>query len=266
MDMCEYNNHKYNLIDLIILNANDKIPEYKNGSVKNIRTKEEFDINDSLDKYQDKIKDMIESGANFSSSEQMNDLFKIYNKKFKDIILNEYQDKLDKNEITLEEIDNWKRLMPYKDRKDFAILNYKSFVVMNLEIDKPKELSFLDYGRFTKLLHIMNYQNKITHKNGKPIKKSDLVKDLEFNSIKSLDRFLQLLRKNNLIVQTDKTKSNISYIIVNPLYAMKHTEIDCLTYNFFKEDLDKVLTPLEKKYLELKGEEHNSIMSIKTKE
>jgi|AntAceMinimDraft_18_1070375.scaffolds.fasta_scaffold06668_7 hypothetical protein len=76
---------------------------------------------------------------------------------------------------------------------------------------------------------------------------------LEFSSLSGLDKFINKLKKFNMIIRTEPNHNSVSFLMINPAYAMRQIVIDLTTYNYFKEDLDELLTPLEKKYIELKG-------------
>lgn len=258
MQMYEYNNNRYNIIDLIIYHYDSNLPEYKTGTIKAIHSGNEFDIKDAFKIYQDEIKRMIDDCSSFSSAQQRQKIANIYNNKFKDLRIAEFQGKLDNDTITLDEIHQWIELLPYKEKSRFEICRYDEFFIINCEKQKPKGMSYTDYGRFMALLHFMDYHNRIAHNNGKPIKKKDLLEKLEFNGSKNLDRFFLMLRKLKIIVKTEKDINEISHIIVNPIYAMKKIEINPTIYHYFKEDIDAILTPLERKFLELKGCSVNS--------
>ncbi len=87
---------------------------------------------------------------------------------------------------------------------------------------------------------------------------------LGFSTVSWLDKFIGKLKKFNMVVRTEPNKDNISFLMINPAYAMRQVEIDITTYNYFKKDLDELLTPLEKKYIELKGNlvSNNHILQI----
>ena len=67
-----------------------------------------------------------------------------------------------------------------------------------------------------------------------------------------------------MIIRTEPNCNNISFIIINPAYAMRQMEIDITTYNYFKSDLDELLSPLEIKYINLKAniKKNSHIISI----
>ena len=250
--MCEYNGYKYDLLDLIIYHYDSNLPEYKTGKVYNINTKEEFDISDALILYNDKIKNILDKSGEFASPTQQSKIHKIFTDKLHDVTIAQLKNKLDNDTITLEDIQLWRKLMSYKERNNFAIAEYSNFVIINASKTKPKELNLADYGRFFHLLHLMNYQNVLRFSNGKPMTKETLARELGFDEPNSVDRFLRKLKKFNMIVKTEPNNDGVSFIIVNPLYAMRSVEIDHTTYIYFQKDLDEILSPLERKYIQLK--------------
>ena len=62
------------------------------------------------------------------------------------------------------------------------------------------------------------------------------------------------LKKYNMIIKTEKNKDGVSFVMVNPIYAMRQVKIDLTIYEYFKSDLKDIFTPLEIKYIELKGD------------
>ena len=264
MKTFEFKDNKYELTSLIKHHYDESLVDFKRGEVKDLSTGELFPIGEMFKIYKDNINNLLQNGRNFSSSSEMSKVKKIYENQIKGIKVAEFQSKLKNDEITLEEIEEWVELMNYKDRSDFGVAKYTSYITINHAKPKPEGLNRNDYSRFFELIYIMNYRNQVSYSNGKPIKRDNLAELLEFSSLSGLDKFINKLKKFNMLIRTEPNNKNVSFLMINPAYAMRQIEIDLTTYNYFKDDLDDLLTPLEKKYIELKGniKQANHILSI----
>ena len=258
MKTFEYEGRKYELTTLIKHHYDETLPNFKEGVVTDLNTGEEINIANLFYDYKEKVGKMLENSKNFSSSSEYSRIKNIYETQVKNIKTLEYQSKLDNDSITLEEIEDWLNLMTYKDRSSFGIVKYNNYITINHAKPKPKGLNRNDYSRFFELIYLMNYENNISHSNGKPIKRETLASLLEFESISGLDNFISKLKKYNMIIKTEPNYNNVSFIMINPAYAMRQMEIDLTTYNYFKSDLDELLSPLERKYINLKANKQKS--------
>jgi len=236
------------------------LKDFKEGEVDDVDTGETFDIKDLFSLYKNSIKEMLDTANSFSSPNEKLRIKNIYEKEIKGLRIHELRSKLEQDTITLEEIEEWVSLMNRDDRKNFGIANYSQYVVINHAKPKPKNISRHDYSRFFELIYIMNYKNNISYKNSKPIKRKHLSELLEFSTVSGLDKFINKLKKNNMIIRTEPNHKEVSFLMINPAYAMRGIKINSTIYNYFKEDLDELLTPLEKKYIQLKGESENNPM------
>lgn len=258
MNKLTYKGNKYALIQLIKYYYDEGLRDFKDGEVQDESTGEVFDIRELFYIYKEKLYDLLQNSRNFSTTQEQLQIKRIYEKQIKDIRIIDLRSKLEDDTITLVEIEEWISLMSHKDRTNFGVAKYSNFIQINHAKPKPKGLSRSDYSRFFELIYIMNYENSLKYSNGKPIKREKLCELLEFVSVSGLDKFISKLKKYNMVIRTEPNINRISFLMVNPAYAMRQMQIDLTTYNYFKEDLDELLTPLEKKYIELKGNSLNS--------
>jgi len=131
-------------------------------------------------------------------------------------------------------------LVPLKNRCVFNIIKYNKIITLNNINLKPKELSYVDYGRFFELLHIMGSGNKIVNLNNHkiPMKRSLLTKTMGFKNIGSLDNFINRLKKLKLLGRTPIDENNLSFYLINPVYSYKNNFIltkEC--FDLFKKDI-----------------------------
>lgn len=224
-----------------------------------LNTGEFYPIDELFERYKEHIRDMLKTTANFSSYAQQKRITIIYNNQCKKLRAKELSAKLDNDTITLEDIEEWKTLMSKKERSKFLSIEYgdDNSITINKSKPKPKDLCRNDYSRFFELLYIMEDNNKLEDKRG-VMSRNTLKEALEFNHIKSLDKFISNLKRHNMLIRTEKNSKNISFIIINPVYAMRNSTIDQTLYKYFKEDLDELLSPLEIKYIELKSNISNN--------
>ena len=248
-----YEGKRYNVITLIEYYFNEDLKGYKKGDVYEVDGVILIgDISDLFNIYLNEVRNWIEDSKNFSSYSNRMKIRRIYENEIINLKIKEYEKKLELDIISLVEIEEWIGLMDRKEKNEFCVLKYKNFIVINGAKPKPPNLSYSDYGKFFDLIYIMNFNNEITYNNGRAIKRKELSELLEFKTISGLDKFILRLKKHNMVVRTEPNNKNISFLMVNPVYAMRKIEIDLTVYNYFKEDLIEFLNPLEKKYIELK--------------
>ena len=255
-----FKENKYGLTNLIRYHYDSSLKDFNEGIVDDMSTGESFDISEIFARYKERISDLLKDSKEFSSPSEQARIKKIYENQIKGIKIVEFQSKLDDNTITLKDIEDWINLMSFKERNNFGIVKYNKFITINNAKPKPKDLAYVDYGRFFELIYIMNYENKLAYSNNSknPIKRNVLVEKIGFKSVGSLDNFTGRLKKVGMLIKTEPNKDNISFYMINPAYAMRKMEIDFTTYTYFKSDLDDLLTLLEKKYIELKGATNRS--------
>lgn len=247
----QYKNYCYDLAHLVIYNKDSNLPDFKDGKVLNLETNEQYDINKLCQINQDLIRDMINKSNSFISYDQRKRIKKIFDNEAKKLFTLDIEQKLNDNTLTLDDLKIWKEVVSKKERQEFGKIKFKHYTMLNLQKGKHSKLNYADYGRFIHLLEIVHYRNKITYNNGQPIKRKELMKLLEFKNIKSLDSYLSKLKKLNIIKKTQPDKDNISFFIINPIYATKHITIDSITFYYFKDEIKEHLSPLEYRYYEL---------------
>lgn len=98
-------------------------------------------------------------------------------------------------------------------------INKNTLSTIRIISTKPNDIAWSDYGKFLSLVLLSDYQNRIAYSNGKPISRKTLLQYIDFMHIRTLNRFLNKLHKNNLIdiQKIDGQK----FIVVNPDYASK---------------------------------------------
>lgn len=176
--------------------------------------------------------------------QQRNKIVKAMNEGVLNLTKEELWVKFNNNTITLEELE---KLMMFEN-KNLNIQYVKGFYV-NRTKEKPEGLSDDYYGKFFRLLHIMNFGNTIRHDNSKPIKKIEICEFLNMKTERAFEIFIKALSNKNMIAKTKIKDTN--YLIINPAYASMNVQIDKTTYELFKEDLDELLSAIEIKYLEM---------------
>jgi hypothetical protein len=193
------------------------------------------------------------------SQAQRNKITKAINEDNLQINKAELWQKFNDDVITVEELEQLMLL----ENKNLNIHYVKGFYV-NKTKDKPEILSDDYYGKFFRLLHLMNYGNTLRHDNARPIKKKDIYTFLGMKTERAFEIFIKALMKFNMIAKIKKEINNkpINYLIINPAYATMNILIDNTIFELFKEDIKELLSPLEIKYLEMKKQESaNSMMA-----
>ena len=240
---------------------------YQSGEVINNSTGEVFDISTILNvktQYHHLLNEITDTIGNEHDrrikwaieQEELNNRFKSLEKK--------YMDKDIKVEEMFEYLTSKKKFNNefIKDRQMFSV-KYDSFITLNIGEKLPNDLSFLDKGRFYEMLYYLAYSNSLQHtprKNGRIIKKEDLMEVLKINHYKSYRSFISNLVKHNIIREVSTT-NNSKVIIINPIYANRNIRIDYTTYIIFKKDIQNFLTEEEIYYLELIGNKDDLVDS-----
>ena len=150
-----------------------------------------------------------------------------------------------------------------KNRSMFSI-SYDSYITLNIGEKLPKDLKMVDKGRFYEMLYFLSYDNKLKktpRKNGRAIKKEELMEVLEFTNYNSFRKFMCNLAKLNVLTEVS-TSNKTKVIILNPVYVNRNIRIDYTTYIIFKEHIKKYLTEEEIYYIELLGNKDELIDSF----
>lgn len=267
MKKFKFNNQQYELTSLVKYHYDSNLKDFKTGEVVDIEDGICFDIKDIFNMYKDYISDLLEKANAFSSCSERSTIKKIYNNKIKDVRKIELANKIDESSlendeilITLEEMDEFVSLMGYKEKERFKKLNYDSFMTINHAKTKPEGLSDSDWGKFFRLIYMMNYDNIIKHKNGKTATREYISKYLGFKHVVSYDNYMAKLKKNNVILKTEPNIDGDIFILINPAYIMKDIDIDYTIYSYFKKDLDEILTKSQILYIRLKKERRDTLM------
>lgn len=145
------------------------------------------------------------------------------------------------------------RLMAYRfgNLKAFSnnrIVKFHSFSNINA-IEKPANLSVLNYGRFCILCSMKYKTNEIRHSNGRPLKDSILMKALEIETEYTYNAMIRDLIRENMIAITKTNK--FECIMLNPAYVASSREITLTEYEIFSDTLKLVLSKEIIKYYEL---------------
>lgn len=232
---------------------------FKSGEVVNNSTGEVFDISEIF-KVKKQYYELLNEITNTIGNEHDRRIAWAKLKEDKESLFKQLKNKYEENKITIDEMKEYLELKKdiepnfIKGRQMFA-LSYDNFITLNIGERLPEALSFIDIGRFYEMLYFLSYNNELKHtprKNGRIIKKEDLMENLKLNNYKNYRKFISTLTKNNVIREvptTNKTK----VIIINPIYANRNIRIDYTTYIIFKKDIEKFLTKEEIYYLELIG-------------
>lgn len=87
-------------------------------------------------------------------------------------------------------------------------------IQIKLNLEKPDDLCYADYGRLLHLITMLNKQNIIAYNNGRVINRKVLMTLLDFKNIKSFDNYIKKLCRNNILFK--KKKNNSIYYLLNP--------------------------------------------------
>lgn len=240
-----YKDNEYTLRELLDLKRIS--PYYKEGSVLDLETGEELDIQ-NLENLKDQyINELV-------SKKDRNDLI---NRNDRKKVEKELEEKYQNGTITKQELKTLLIIQnnAYYNKKDDVLefkISYKSFFIVNMCKDKPKNVSHSDYGKFMHMLNLLAYDSRIRHDNGKSIKKELLIKMLEFKSENSFNNYISKLRKYSMVATVKSGGKNGMY--VNPAYAQRNMRLTNEIYELFKEDLDEFLTDKQKTYLNMKDD------------
>lgn len=136
----------------------------------------------------------------------------------------------------------------YDNVTKLLYMDYEKYYTVNMDVPKPKDLSYQDYGRFIDMLnYCFNYNNELVYKNGKQIQKINLKELLGFKSKRTFYLFIHNLKKFRLIGET--TVSNKKFLIINPYYANRNLKITKEIYLMFEEDLKNCFDNIEIEYI-----------------
>jgi len=243
----KFKNEYYDIHKLIILNSDVSIKEYQSGIVIDTINKQEYDINQLFDFYNQEVINLLNSNTLDEQTHKI--LQRIFNQRLKQIDLTSIYSKIENNTIKFYELEHLLNTLAKTERNSFGVPRYRQYQILNNEATKPKEITKNDHSSFMLLANKINYKNQITYPNGKPITKKDLLEILEFDSIRSLNRCLLKLQQVNMIKIIKFRKHK--YIVVNPIYTMKHIQIDVIPYHIFKTDMQQFLNLIEIKYMDM---------------
>lgn len=232
---------------------------YKEGEVTNLSTGECFDISEVYNKkeqYYSLLNEITDTVGNEHDrriewalkKKQEEDRAKCLEKLYKD------------KKIKCEEMAEYISLKKKNDNtfingREIFALSYDNFITLNIGERIPKEVKYTEKGRFYDMLCYLSYDNKLKHtprKNGRIIKKEELMEALDFKDYTVYRKFISSMVKHNLIREIPTTNKN-KVIIINPVYANRNIRIDYTTYLTFKSDIKKFLTEEEIYYIELLG-------------
>lgn len=264
MATIEFKGERFKPVKLLNLYA-ENVNYFSSGDVTVMTSGEIFDISELADKLAGELMEVGNKNATLIDTDFKNSLSKSASNLINKINTKKYELKLNNDSITLEEIEDWRSVMKYNDINKNNHIKYNKFITINHSKSKPDDISMSDYGRFFALLYIMRKDNKTKHlSNGKVISKENLLKELDFNSERTYDNFISRLKGYGMLVKTDHKNTHDQFLIINPAYAMKGSQIDPTTYMYFKEDLDELLTPLQIKHLQLltSGDYSNNMVKV----
>lgn len=136
----------------------------------------------------------------------------------------------------------------YDEATNLLYIDYNNYYTVNMDVPKPTDLSYQDYGRFMDMLnYCFNYNNELVYKNGKQIQKVNLKELLGFNSKRTFYLFLQNLKKFRMIGESIVGKKK--FLVINPYYANRNVKITKETYLMFEEDLKKCFDDIEIEFI-----------------
>ena len=229
-----YDGHEYSFKALFELHK--KSPKYENGEVTDMEDGENFNIEEIYD-YKHKYYDEL-----LNSKDKINIVKKINEKEKKEELSEKYKN----NTITKNELREYMDLIR---EEDFTKIKYDKFFIVNMSKSKPKELSFVDIGRFYEMVKFMSYKNLIEKSNNKKLSIKELSVFLEFNSEKTCFNFLSKLKKYKLIASV--SVGGVKFIAINPAYAQRRMKVTSMIFKIFKEDLIEYFSDIEIKFLEM---------------
>lgn len=260
----KYKDETYDFETLIIMSKDknfNKHMDLENDEVELLDTGETIKLKDiNIESYNRGIN--IKENTKHLSKYHQNRINKILNDDLINLDKKSLWIKFKENTITLEELEML-LLFESKDVKNNTLgVSYKNGFYVNKIKDKPIGLSDDYYGKFFRLLHLINYGNTIRHNNSNPIKKKDIYEFLGMKSDRTFDTFIRKLKNYTMVAKIEKEFKGkiINYLIINPAYASANVRIDTTIYKLFKEDLDEILSELEIKYLEMLNSENSNSM------
>jgi len=236
-----------------------KKKHFQYGEVINTSTGEMFDISEIKD-VKSQYYELLKEVTNTIGNDNDRRIKWAIEHEYKENRYKELKEKFEKDITNLEEMQEYIKLKKefdsdfLKGRCEFSI-SYDSFIILNINEKIPKTVKYIDKGRFLDMLHFLSYDNIMKHnprKNGRAIKKEELMEELGFNDYSSYRKFINVLIKNNLIKEVP-TNNKTKVIILNPIYVNRNIRIDYTTYLMFQSDLKKFLTKEEIKIIELMG-------------
>lgn len=237
MSKLSFKGNTYTLSQLIDLR--NLSPLHRDGEVTDLSDGMIEDIN-NIDVFKEKYIDEL------ISLKEKESLLK---RKEKDKRIRLLESKYKDNRITKQELLELIEEKNFENGRKHLDIIYDDFYIVNINKQKPKEISVTDYGRFFLMLDFMSMKNKIEHTNGRVIKEKDLSEHLEFNNVRTFQNYIYKLTKYGLLCKSGSGSKK--FIHINPAYAKRRMKIDQTLYDLFKEDLKDFLSEYEIKYFEM---------------
>jgi len=260
MSKLTFKEDEYSIIELIRYRATGK-KVFNKGEVKDELTGEIMDIQE-IDNLRDRYFEEIKENANIILDKKSNRLKWATNQDIKELSQSILQGKYNNNTIKSEELLELIHLKKEHKREPFGV-RYSDFLTLNIGKKLPNSLSFSDKGKFYDMLYFLAYDSVLKHtprKNGRVIKKEDLMEVLGFNNYKTYRKFISGLVKSNIIRELKNTNLT-RIIIINPTYVNRNIRVDYNTYLCFKNDMEEYLLEEEKAYLIMLGNSDDLLSS-----
>lgn len=254
----QYKDELYDFETLILMQTDKNFKSFINPEdfVTLKDTGEEVKIKDLSNLKYERDRYLIDNTKHLSYN-QKNKITKVLNNGMIEINKSQLYQKFNDKTISKEELESLMLL----ENKNMMIKYVKGFYVNKIKT-KPEGLSDDYYGKFFRLLHLMNYGNSIRHDNSLPIKKEEIVKHLGMKTDRAFEIFIKSISSYNMIAKMKRNMKDkiLTYLVINPAYATMNIKIDNMIFGLFKEDLTELLSPLEIRYLEMDGEENDNPM------
>ena len=243
----------YTMRELLILNRQGK-NLYISGKVKDMSDDFEFDIVD-IKEYKTLYHEELHRLATSLESEESK-IIKVDTeaiKRRRDVEL--LNVKYEEGTINLEDLELLLKyesnIQPYHNYY-VTISNKGGYYKKYHSYEYPKELTHSQAGKLLFLLDFMTYKNEIKktpRDNSKYPSTEDLMKALRITNLNTLNRSLKELKDLGVIDYRRKDSKKVIYI--NPILSDRGLKLHPEVYIRFKEDIDKVITGKESRYLEL---------------
>jgi len=244
---------------------------YKKGEVEDLSTGELFDISEVYDlkkKYYKELNDLKDTLEEQGTTR----LVWALTQNEKDRRVRELNIKFKNNSIDFNEMELLMKLendVKY-DERFYVIMNKRlgTFYKKYHSFSYPNEMTHADIGKLHLLLDFMTYDNEVRRTprgNAKYPTSEELMTFMRINNESSLSKFINKLKKLNIIAE-DIRKKEYRTIHINPLFCDRNIKIYPELYKAFKEQLDGVLSDKEIRYLELlENELKGGSLTFKTK-